>query len=157
MIDYVPKLVDLYDEDNPDGPDHDFYSALADNASAESILDLGCGTGILTVTFGGGGRRVVGVDRSATMLDYARRRVGADAVSWFLGDSRSIPASKFDLAVMNGNVAQHVPDDDWDQALLTRPSVRQCPPRKRFNAQSIAYGTMASASISTSSAGRSAC
>lgn len=28
-MDYEPRIVDLYDEDNPDGPDHDFYRALA--------------------------------------------------------------------------------------------------------------------------------
>ena len=47
---YDPRIVDLYDLDNPDGPDHDFYRALADSRDARSILDLGCGTGILTVT-----------------------------------------------------------------------------------------------------------
>lgn len=48
MTDYDQRLVDLYDQDNPDGADHDFYRAVADEVSAESILDLGCGTGILT-------------------------------------------------------------------------------------------------------------
>ncbi|XQN48528.1 class I SAM-dependent methyltransferase, partial [Glutamicibacter creatinolyticus] len=58
---YAARLVDLYDADNPDGPDHDYYRELAARHAASSILDLGCGTGILTVTFAGPGRQVTGV------------------------------------------------------------------------------------------------
>lgn len=117
VTDYDRRLVDLYDQDNPDGPDHDFYRTLANEISAASVLDLGCGTGILTVTFTCEGREVVGVDPSATMLAYARRRAGADAVTWIHGNSSSIPRGGFDYAVMTGNVAQHVPDNDWERTL----------------------------------------
>lgn len=34
------RLVALYDIDNPDGPDHDFYRSLANETGASSILDL---------------------------------------------------------------------------------------------------------------------
>lgn len=118
MSDYDQRLVDLYDQDNPDGADHDFYRGLADEVSARSILDLGCGTGILTVTFTGEGRDVLGVDPSAAMLAYARSRAGSDAVEWVLGDSSSIPRDGFDYAVMTGNVAQHVPEDQWGRTLV---------------------------------------
>ena len=117
MPDYDPRLVDLYDLDNPDGPDHDFYRALAADLSAASILDLGCGTGMLTVSLAAPGRTVVGVDPSPSMLASARRRPGGDAVAWCLGDSRAIPPGPFDLAVMTGNVAQHIPEDDWARTL----------------------------------------
>lgn len=117
MNDYDPRLIDLYDMDNPDGPDHDFYRDLADERGATAVLDLGCGTGMLTVTFACEGRSVVGVDPSATMLGYARRRANADGVSWILGDSRTIPSGAFDYAVMTGNVAQHIPDAEWDRTL----------------------------------------
>lgn len=117
MIDYDSRLVDLYDEDNPDGPDHDFYRVLADERQPESVLDLGCGTGILTVTFVRDGRTVVGVDPSAGMVTYARRRPGASSVTWILGDSRSIPDIRFDYAVMTGNVVQHILDTDWERTL----------------------------------------
>ncbi len=38
------------------------------------VLDLGCGTGILSVVLGERGHRTIGVDRSARMLAIARRR-----------------------------------------------------------------------------------
>lgn len=117
MSDYDPRLVDLYDQDNPDGLDHDFYRSLADVRGARAIVDLGCGTGLLTVTFVTEGRRVVGVDPSAVMLDLARRRPGASGVEWIEGDSASIPGDDFDLAVMTGNVAQHIGDADWTRTL----------------------------------------
>lgn len=126
MNDYDRRRVALYDEDNPDGPDHDFYRVLADEVSAYSIVDLGCGTGILTVTFARQGRTVVGVDPSASMLAYARRRIGTAGVNWIVGDSRSIPAGLFDYAVMTGNVAQHMSDPDWNRTLSDlRKSLRK--------------------------------
>lgn len=117
MIDYDSRLVDLYDQDNPDGPDHDFYRALADERHAKSVLDLGCGTGILTATLVRDDRTVVGVDPSAGMVTYARRRPGASSVTWILGDSRSIPDVQFDYTVMTGNVVQHILGTDWDRTL----------------------------------------
>lgn len=117
MSDYDARLVDLYDHDNPDGPDHDFYRSVADELEAESILDVGCGTGILTVTFAREGRSVVGIDPSEAMLAFARRRQGAEAVDWILGDSRAIPPRQFDVAVLTGNVVQHILDPEWRRTL----------------------------------------
>ena len=56
------ELVELYDLDNPGGEDHAYYPALADAIDARSILDLGCGTGLLTRSLAGPGRTVIGVD-----------------------------------------------------------------------------------------------
>ena len=118
MSDYDARLVDLYDHDNPDGPDHDFYRSVADECGAESILDVGCGTGVLTVTFAREGREVVGIDPSQAMLAFARRRQGAEAVDWILGDSCVIPPRQFDVAVLTGNVVQHILDPEWQRTLL---------------------------------------
>ena len=117
MDDYDARLVELYDDDNPDGPDHEFYRRLADEISAHSVLDVGCGTGILTATFVRSGRTVVGIDPSRNMIAYAANRVDGRAVRWVLGDSRDIPDEPFDYAVMTGNVAQHIPDGDWERTL----------------------------------------
>lgn len=42
------RLVALYDLDNLRGKDTDFYIRLADSLEAQRIIDLGCGTGLLT-------------------------------------------------------------------------------------------------------------
>lgn len=117
MSDYDPRIVALYDEDNPDGPDHDWYRLLADEIDARTILDVGCGTGMLTVTFARPGRQVHGIDPSPAMLDHATRRPGADQVTWTLGDSSVMTVGNADLAVMTGNVAQHIPDPAWERTL----------------------------------------
>lgn len=104
-----PDLVELYDVDNPGGPDHAFYRALADEIRAHRIVDLGCGTGLLTRTLVGAGREVIGVDPSATMLDHARSRPGAEGVTWILGDAAAIaPTADLDLVLCTGNAIMHL-------------------------------------------------
>ncbi|NJC20992.1 SAM-dependent methyltransferase [Arthrobacter pigmenti] len=117
MADYDARLIDLYDVDNPDGADHDLYRALADEVDARSIVDLGCGTGSLTVSLAGRERHVLGVDPSVTMLNYARSRPGAASVHWVNGDSGGIDVRDADYAVMTGNVAQHILGDAWPRTL----------------------------------------
>lgn len=117
MTDYDPRIVDLYDGDNPDGPDHDYFRSLAEGTDARAVLDVGCGTGILTVTLAAPDRTVVGVDPSRAMISYARNRPGAERVTWIEGDTRSVPDTGFDLIVMTGNVAQHIPDPAWERTL----------------------------------------
>jgi len=117
MDDYDARLVELYDDDNPDGSDHDFYRQVADEIDARTILDIGCGTGMLTVSFARAGRTVVGIDPSPNMLTYATKRANGQSVRWILGDSRDIPAEPFDYAVMTGNVAQHIGGSDWERTL----------------------------------------
>ncbi|QIV86068.1 class I SAM-dependent methyltransferase [Glutamicibacter mishrai] len=117
MNDYDPRIVALYDADNPDGPDHDYYRSRADQIGARRIIDVGCGTGILTVTLAGKDREVLGLDPSTAMLEYARVRPGAERVQWIEGDCRVLNHRSFDYAVMSGNVAQHIPDPLWQQTL----------------------------------------
>jgi 2-polyprenyl-3-methyl-5-hydroxy-6-metoxy-1,4-benzoquinol methylase len=103
------QLVELYDLDNEPGDDHAYYLALADELEAEKILDLGCGTGLLTRAFARPGREIIGIDPSPTMLGYARRQPGADAVTWIDGDATTIePTADVDLAVSTGNTIMHI-------------------------------------------------
>ena len=111
-------LAAIYDDDNRDGPDHDYFRALADEVSASCITDLGCGTGILTVTLAKKGRRVTGIDPAATMLSRAASRPGGDQVEWRLGASELIDRDANDLIVMSGNVAMHIIDEAWTATLL---------------------------------------
>jgi SAM-dependent methyltransferase len=103
------ELVALYDLDNPGGKDHAYYRALAGEVGARSIIDLGCGTGLLTRSLVKPGRTVIGVDPSPTMLGYARRQPGADSVTWVLGDASAIaPTGTVDLALCTGNAIMQV-------------------------------------------------
>ncbi|MFO7166935.1 MAG: class I SAM-dependent methyltransferase [Chloroflexota bacterium] len=107
-----PRLVELYDAANPRGADTEFYLRLADSLQAQVIVDLGCGTGLLTRELARGERRVFGVDPSPAMLAVARRGPGAERVRWIVGDSSALEAWGADLAVMTGNVAQIFLDEE---------------------------------------------
>ena len=63
-------LVALYDLINSDGPDWDYYLALA----------AGCGTGALAVEVARLGAAVTGLDPAEAMLAVARARAGAALV-----------------------------------------------------------------------------
>ncbi|MHA1546275.1 MAG: class I SAM-dependent methyltransferase [Alphaproteobacteria bacterium] len=84
----------------------DFYLALAGDVPGE-ILDLGCGTGRLACALAQRGPMVTGADPAAAMLDIARRRAGADKVTWIEADAAGLPArNRFDLVIMTGHVFQ---------------------------------------------------
>lgn len=115
-----PELVELYDLDNPAGDDHAYYRALADEIGARSIIDLGCGTGLLTRSLARAGRTVIGVDPSRTMLDYARRQPGSDAVTWIHGDASALPREgAADLAICTGNAIMHVSPEELPSTLAS--------------------------------------
>jgi SAM-dependent methyltransferase len=113
-----PRLVDLYDVDNARGADTDFYLQLAAELDAHTILDLGCGTGLLTRELATDRRLVVGVDPAVAMLAYARRQPGAERVRWVEGDAGALGTPAADLLIMTGNVAQVFLDEaDWAATL----------------------------------------
>lgn len=113
-----PRLVELYDQANPRGADTDFYLALATGLGARTIVDLGCGTGLLTRELAVRGRRVIGVDPSPAMLAVARRHAGAERVAWIEGDCSALGSPRADLVLMTGHVAQiFLEDVDWAATL----------------------------------------
>jgi SAM-dependent methyltransferase len=113
-----PRLVALYDIENARGADTDFYLQLATDLDARTILDLGCGTGLLTREFATAGRQVIGVDPAPAMLAIARRAPDAGRVRWVEGDASTLGTPGADLLTMTGNVAQVFLDDaDWAATL----------------------------------------
>jgi len=81
-----PRLAEIYDELDPDRSDLDAYAAMAGEFGAESVLDVGCGTGTLACLLAGRGLEVIAVDPAAACLEVARRKSGADDVRWVHGD-----------------------------------------------------------------------
>jgi SAM-dependent methyltransferase len=114
-----PRLVELYDHDNPRGADTDFYLRLAADLGARRIVDLGCGTGVLTRELAAvDGRDVIGVDPAPAMLAVARRQPDAERVQWVEGDASALGTPEADLVVMTGNVAQVFLDEaEWAATL----------------------------------------
>jgi SAM-dependent methyltransferase len=109
-----PRLARVYDPLDPDRSDLDAYVAILDDVSAESVLDVGCGTGTLACIVAARGVTVIGVDPALASLDIARTKRGAHRVQWVHGDATTLPPMQVDAAVMTGNVAQvFVSDDDW--------------------------------------------
>lgn len=110
---------DLYDAENTWTAAEDFFLAFANERPASRVLDLGCGTGRLTVALAGAGHHVTGVDPHPGSLAAARAKPGADAVHWIDGTSTALPPdASFDTAIMSSHVAQAIADErDWAQTL----------------------------------------
>lgn len=115
-----PRLVAIYDAVNGYGADAQprFYSQLAAELGAASIVDLGCGTGLITCELAGQGYRLTGVDPAPAMLDVARQRRYGGRVHWVDGDASRLGTPDADLAIMTGHVAQFfLTDESWHAGL----------------------------------------
>lgn len=113
-----PRLTAIYDAVDFDRSDLAVYSALVDDFGADTVLDIGCGTGTLALLLAGRGLKVTAVDVAAGMLDVARAKPGAGRVRWVHTSAAQLPPLRVDLAVMTGNVAQAIVDPaDWDATL----------------------------------------
>lgn len=117
-----PRLVAIYESANPyrPGTQPDFYVGLAAEVGARSIVDLGCGTGLITRELARLGHRVVGVDPNAAMLAVARTRPHGDRVRWIHGDATALEPDRADLAIMSGHVAQFfLTAESWQRVLTS--------------------------------------
>jgi ubiquinone/menaquinone biosynthesis C-methylase UbiE len=88
-----------------------FWRTVALNAGGP-VLELGCGTGRVSLPLGRAGVTLVGIDRSASMLARARRRVRrtrtGQPVSLVRGDIRQLPfpAASFPLVIAPYGILQ---------------------------------------------------
>ena len=115
-----PRLARLYDAFDDDRGDLDLYAGLAERLGARSVLDVGCGTGVLALLLAARGLDVTGIDPAAASLEVARSKPGAEAVTWVEGGADAVAGLGLaaDLATMTGNVAQvFTTDDGWAAAL----------------------------------------
>jgi SAM-dependent methyltransferase len=111
-------LAELYDLFHPweQRGDFDFYLPMV--MSAGSVLDVGCGTGLLLHRARDAGHIgwLCGLDPAAGMLGVARKR---SDIEWILGELASISGKQeFDMVVMTGHAFQVLVEDQEVRALL---------------------------------------
>lgn len=129
-------LIDLYDPLDPDRTDLVAYLAMTEEFGARSVVDLGCGTGVLAMLMAEQGLEVVGIDPSLESLIVAQRNdpparvisihgeersvpLLADRVTWIHGVAQDLPDLQVDLVVCTGNAMQQafLHDADWAELL----------------------------------------
>ena len=91
----------------------------------DPILELGCGSGRILAPLAAAGHRVVGVDRSATMVGRARRRLdeaGSSEAALVLGEMDRLPsdlAGRHGLVILSHNTLLHAISSESQRAVLT--------------------------------------
>lgn len=106
---------ELYDITVPDWEGEiDFYRepALQTHKRGQAVLEVGCGTGRLTIQLAQEGIKVVGTDLSGEMLKIARSKNAE--IHWIQGDMRTFHlAATFGLIIIPGHSFQFMltPED----------------------------------------------
>ena len=119
----------FYDLDNLWADDLEYCSGLAE--PADSVLDLGCGTGLFLSRLAGP-RNLVGVDPATAMLEIARHRPGGDAATWIEADARRFRSDEsFALIVLTGHAFQ-VFLTETDRRAVLATIAAQLAPEGRF-------------------------
>ena len=109
-------LAALYDRFGAGRRDFLFYLPIV--MSAQSVLDVGCGTGALlqAAREAGHSGRLCGLDPAGGMLRQARKR---SDVEWLLGDLSGVTWDReFDLVLMTGHAFQVFIEDNELQVAL---------------------------------------
>ncbi|MEM7443057.1 MAG: class I SAM-dependent methyltransferase [Pseudomonadota bacterium] len=101
-----PRLAAIYDASRRWREDFDFYLALA-RSKPMRVMELGCGTGLLSRAYARDGHDVTGVDPAASMLAVAKTEPHGDSVAWVNAFAQTYRSDRqFDLIVMTGHAFQ---------------------------------------------------
>ncbi|HAT3991197.1 TPA: class I SAM-dependent methyltransferase [Elizabethkingia anophelis] len=96
-------LVQFYDYDNPWTESFDHFVRWS--KEAHNILDLGCGTGTLTIELAKKDKRTIAIDIAEEMLQEASKK--SDHIIWKQADIRTIKLDeKFDFILLSGHAFQ---------------------------------------------------
>jgi ubiquinone/menaquinone biosynthesis C-methylase UbiE len=92
-----------YEQTRPSYPNHvvEFITATAGLGPGAAILEIGCGTGQLTMRLTGNGYRLTAIDIGPSMIAAARQRVQDAGVSFQVTSFEDLPApdARFDLVI----------------------------------------------------------
>jgi SAM-dependent methyltransferase len=119
LIEYSdPKLYDAENSDfEPDGP---FILSLAKELGG-AVLELGCGTGRMTIPLAENGVDIVGLDVVPGMVDLARQKSDGVPIEWVVADVRNYQLRrKFRLIFESGSVFHHMLTRQDQEAYLAR-------------------------------------
>jgi SAM-dependent methyltransferase len=111
----------LYDSENRDlEPDGPFILSLAKELGGR-VLELGCGTGRLTIPLAENGVDIVGLDVVPGMVDLAKEKAGGLPIEWIVADVRKFQlGQKFKLIFEAGSVFHHMLTHQDQEAYLAR-------------------------------------
>lgn len=111
------RLAAVYDRFNPWEGRGDFTFYLPLVMGAQSVLDVGCGTGELLrrARRDGHSGRLCGVDPAVGMLEVARAH---GDIEWVLGDAGAVRGRQFELVVMTGHAFQVLVGDAELRSML---------------------------------------
>jgi SAM-dependent methyltransferase len=113
-----PLLASAYDALNALGDDGDFWLAEIEKLSPKTIIDLGCGTGLLTCELARRGYSTIGIEPAGAMLDIARKKPDAEKVQWIEGGYEKFEGIEADMILMTSHVAQFfLEDSEWEAML----------------------------------------
>ncbi len=108
-----PKLASIYEIDSGWAKDSDFYLSLASKDKKQNILDIGCGTGLISRAYAERNHNVTAIDPSAAMLEIGRKSLHGDKVEWVESFSQDYHSDKkFDLIIMTGHAFQALLSDN---------------------------------------------
>ncbi|MBE0670745.1 MAG: class I SAM-dependent methyltransferase [Anaerolineales bacterium] len=113
-----PKLYDAENRDfEPDGP---FILSLVKQLGG-AVLELGCGTGRITIPLAQNGVEIVGLDVVPGMVDLARQKSEGMPIEWVVADVRNYQLGrKFKLIFESGSVFHHMLTRQDQEAYLAR-------------------------------------
>jgi ubiquinone/menaquinone biosynthesis C-methylase UbiE len=111
------------------------HAAVAEAAvrnAGDQVLEIGCGTGSVTVLLRARGAKVTAIDQAPEMLEQARLRLAdADAVAWLEQTAAEIdrlPAGRFDAVVLCLCLSDMSPSE---RAFVLREAVLRLAPAGR--------------------------
>lgn len=112
------RLAKIYDSFCPLGTDSKFFLGEIESLKPKTVLDVGSGSGILTVEFAKIAAEVIGLEPALPMLELARNRDGGEKVSWLHGYALELKEVHPDVVIMTSHVAQFILDDvEWQATL----------------------------------------
>ncbi|WP_245833100.1 class I SAM-dependent DNA methyltransferase [Oceanobacillus timonensis] len=112
------KMAEVYDELMEHVPYDDWMVMIQQmiartKSPVQSIMDVGCGTGIITRKLAAGGYTMTGVDQSGEMLRQAQKEtVSADNIDWVEADITKLDDWKqhYDMVISCCDVINYVTD-----------------------------------------------